>query len=156
MCGEKMILAKLAQQRVGSPPRVRGKARISASNTGAVRITPACAGKSPLPNVMRLPIQDHPRVCGEKPGVIGVQTEPLGITPACAGKRALAECGKCLRRDHPRVCGEKVVDPPVARCGVGSPPRVRGKVQIAGYTTYKDRITPACAGKRQPGWAVSM
>ena len=50
--------------------------------------------------------------------------------------------------DHPRVCGEKARTERLAVAGVGSPPRVRGKVPVGGQDFAILRITPACAGKR--------
>ena len=51
------------------------------------------------------------------------------VSPAYAGKRQFPN-GKCnLHQDHPRVCGEKQ-NARAGRCpGLGSPPRMRGKVQ---------------------------
>ena len=46
VCGEKLIASKRETLCTGSPPRVRGKAFIAEIRTRAVRITPACAGKS--------------------------------------------------------------------------------------------------------------
>ena len=106
VCGENLPLLGLQLSGVGSPPRVRGK-QSSYEHLGiAVRITPACAGKTS--HLQRHPAadKDHPRVCGENscpqirfcritgspPRVRGKLT-PLppdlpaqGITPACAGK----------------------------------------------------------------------
>ena len=52
------------------------------------------------------------------------------ITPAYAGKRqsGLPETAGC--QDHPRLCGEKVVVPDMQKTLSGSPPPMRGKVQI--------------------------
>ena len=46
------------------------------------------------------------------------------------------------------MCGEKF--PGLYRLGkeMGSPPRVRGKVRTVSLEDIKQRITPACAGKR--------
>ena len=50
--------------------------------------------------------------------------------------------------DHPRVCGEKVSSTSPIKCLKGSPPRVRGKGQDWMKEGKAERITPACAGKR--------
>ena len=75
----------------------------------------------------------------------------LRITPACAGKSTSSHPSAFLSWDHPRVCGEK--SPPVAGRGrrLGSPPRVRGKVDAYDLMVSGLRITPACAGKRRRG-----
>ena len=111
VCGEKSERNRKVVELKGSPPRVRGKAQGLRSWPAGNRITPACAGKSPLLfGSIRQP-QDHPRVCGEKsrrmergppakgspPRVrgkalrFGHKLHRTGITPACAGKRHLRQ-----------------------------------------------------------------
>ena len=129
VCGEKTRSAFASHRAAGSPPRVRGKAPAGNQQNRQGGITPACAGKSPVPSRRTLPRRDHPRVCGEKypllmssssiagspPRVRGKDVDAfgsvcrLGITPACAGKRSRYTFVQTLRRDHPRVCGEKAV-----------------------------------------------
>ena len=87
-----------------------------------------------------------PRVRG-KAAVGAVLAFVIGITPACAGKRKNPLPVIYLGWDHPRVCGEKRRKTgPV--CGIlGSPPRVRGKVDMGIEEAEVVGITPACAGK---------
>ena len=79
-----------------------------------VRITPAYAGKSGLHDVLPVPAEDHPRLCGEKfvvsafvrdfggspppmrgKAAVGMyRREMWGITPAYAGKRSLSWTAK--------------------------------------------------------------
>ena len=152
---------------------MRGKGFFDTSNLHILGITPACAGKSSISGDVKYPLQDHPRVCGEKQyridsrcshvgspprvrgkGLQGHQARCRhGITPACAGKRRRT-CGPCgCPKDHPRVCGEK----PALILRItwlrGSPPRVRGKVNLSQKPMRGGRITPACAGKREPKYA---
>ena len=47
VCGEKGVPSIARNSALGSPPRVRGKARCILQQLRVVRITPACAGKSP-------------------------------------------------------------------------------------------------------------
>ena len=134
----------------------------------ALRITPACAGKSLSISFSVAFFRDHPRVCGEKstqesftegsegspPRVRGkgpgfrVKGFPCGITPACAGKRPGFLRFAVRPQDHPRVCGEKHLHPATVTAALGSPPRVRGKARICRFSGARRRITPACAGKR--------
>ena len=51
---------------MGSPPHVRGKAIVFVDEYLAIRITPACAGKSKSTFIGQSPAEDHPRMCGEK------------------------------------------------------------------------------------------
>ena len=98
----------------GSPPRVRGTAYLSVVIDDPNRITPACAGNSPVPSQPPSPHEDHPRVCGEQlfasypvasevgspPRVRGTETVYIDgfacsrITPACAGN----SCISCRNR----------------------------------------------------------
>ena len=146
---------------------MRGKALTDPCIALCHGITPACAGKRPLPSFPVLSLWDHPRVCGEKcldgithgmiagspPRVRGKgpddRAHPLvpGITPACAGKRKPHLHKKGCTWDHPRVCGEKCPN-----CGrkmkqQGSPPRMRGKVFFYVAAIHGFGITPAYAGK---------
>ena len=117
--------------KVGSPPRVRGKAVWKDIKQAEAGITPACAGKSAFPEFEGNAVRDHPRVCGEKtftvknvPGAEGSPPRVRGkammptnalivrrITPACAGKSQSYHQPCSAMWDHPRVCGEKLVRP---------------------------------------------
>ena len=70
------------------------------------------------------------------------------ITPACAGKSVPYMPSLIYDQDHPRVCGEKYPHKIQVPCQLGSPPRVRGKVDDSNRNCPKRRITPACAWKR--------
>ena len=49
------------------------------------------------------------------------------------------------------MCGEKQQSGSSPTEGEGSPPRVRGKGEMLCIMCGSSRITPACAGKRNPG-----
>ncbi len=152
VCGEKDNKGKKEAERLGSPPRVRGKASSAAAEGECHGITPACAGKSFSVSSRFFLIGDHPRVCGEKPLFIvnrfiflgspprvrgkvdwcKARTVCAGITPACAGKRGSFDFIGIFVKDHPRVCGEKKSKIPEKSVQIGSPPRVRGKAPEAG------------------------
>ena len=168
VCGEKGHGSELRGRQVGSPPRVRGKVQLLPVHHDQVGITPAYAEKRIKLRKRHSICGDHPRVCGEKsssssrlscasgspPRMRGKAVFPArqhrtaGITPACAGKRRLASPGKKSHGDHPRVCGEKWHRRARPVVSLGSPPRVRGKVQQQYDNIQKERITPAYAGKR--------
>ena len=65
-CGEKKLAARTMRAITGSPPRVRGKGKGGKEKVCILRITPARAGKSPLPARGNSCLGDHPRACGEK------------------------------------------------------------------------------------------
>ena len=66
MCGEKAIRASVRDNAPGSPPHVRGKAKLDEKHKVVYGITPACAGKSFFRVVLNINTEDHPRMCGEK------------------------------------------------------------------------------------------
>ena len=111
---------------------------------------------------------DHPRVCGEKllmrllgtslggspPRMRGkawaawIPSPCIRITPAYAGKSGTIRHGCAIRWDHPRVCGEKELPTCEDDFMEGSPPRMRGKVELNVTSFARQGITPAYAGKR--------
>ena len=147
---------------------MRGTGNAYFNNTPKWRITPACAGNSHYKIVESIPLEDHPRVCGEQPPVLDIHACLPGspprvrgtdiettsnyynhrITPACAGNsnRPAIVRGTC--KDHPRVCGEQRALRMKIRSMFGSPPRVRGTERLHLCIVQPRRITPACAGNR--------
>ena len=67
LCGEKFDQLFNVMCAVGSPPPMRGKGSKSSVDAGKYRITPAYAGKSTVIPKIEDGIEDHPRLCGEKP-----------------------------------------------------------------------------------------
>ena len=149
MCGEKFHLRHFVLRCLGSPPRVRGKAKFINTAQNNDRITPACAGKSKrLAACAQTAEGSPPRMRGKVNGGIG-RTEMFGITPAYAGKRTALQRQQSQSWDHPRVCGEKVTLVRLSASVQGSPPRMRGKDCHAAGCLPGGRITPAYAGKRR-------
>ena len=66
LCTEKICYEAPEDEKNGSPPRMRGKAVHKGLYRPALRITPACAGKSSIVPSSVLRRRDHPRLCGEK------------------------------------------------------------------------------------------
>ena len=105
VCGEQLYYKFNRHKRGGSPPRVRGTEGLRLDFGIWTRITPACAGNSPILTPKMCQNRDHPRVCGEQnshstatqdrlgspPRVRGTAPHPVvvddhhRITPACAG-----------------------------------------------------------------------
>ena len=147
MCGEKHNRSYQQGLERGSAPHVRGKGSGGNGPLFDGGITPACAGKRFDQRRQFVESEDHPRMCGEKGGVLRrapqrpgspphvrgkvglrlIAAQDDGITPACAGKSEPPGSGLGASGDHPRVCGEKLNRPAE---------RIR---QV--------RITPAYAGK---------
>ena len=167
VCGEKTHGTRGLARPSGSPPRMRGKVRLTNPTNCPEGITPAYAGKSGTPPGTQPVGGDHPRVCGEKPQrkrspsrfwgspprmrgkvavCIAANASP-GITPAYAGKSCVLRLKLLVLRDHPRVCGEKHPQTMTTRQSLGSPPRMRGKGSPPRYSGIWTGITPAYAGK---------
>ena len=147
VCGEKCDKRVAVVEQPGSPPRMRGKVLPYRRTVLAVGITPAYAGKR-LPSLLFLALHwDHPRVCGEKTLLFLKWCSDTGSPPRMRGKVSIASRFVCCFEDHPRVCGEKLNALLVAGSLMGSPPRMRGKEHRTRQAVWKDRITPAYAGK---------
>ena len=124
VCGEKSQKNLQGQITLGSPPRMRGKAIAARRQPLGLRITPAYAGKSVVPENLDALCKDHPRVCGEKrvrlaficgiwgspprmrgkDKVLEVVPQNTGITPAYAGKSGTV--GRSTEHRYPwKLCG---------------------------------------------------
>ena len=146
---------------------MRGKAKAPDDAQNKRRITPAHAGKRErLSRIWEL-AQDHPRACGEKVSacvdsflILGSPPRmrgkgflcnpnqaPSGITPAHAGKSQKLLLKFEKKQDHPRACGEKARRSRALCLTSGSPPRMRGKEDLAEEEAKGKGITPAHAGK---------
>ena len=85
-CGEKICETALSLFTPGSPPRVRGKANVTAITGDNKRITPASAGKSNSDIWLgQKKVGSPPRVRGKESSAI-IHGTSLRITPASAGK----------------------------------------------------------------------
>ncbi len=73
------------------------------------------------------------------------------ITPAHAGKTPDCNRSDTANQDHPRACGENLLPHLQLYNTTGSPPRMRGKRGLLLGMVVGRRITPAHAGKTQPG-----
>ncbi len=101
---------------------MRGQVIIRFDSCLRVRITPADAGTR---------MKARPR-----------------ITPADAGTSPHGVLELVKAQDHPRGCGDKATSPGCITVTSGSPPRMRGQENLAGFKTANRWITPADAGTR--------
>ena len=129
ICGEKKGKMEEKMKYTGSPPHMRGKGHEKEIRIHVTGITPAYAGKSLIAIRSKACRWDHPRICGEKTGLVvpllkqagspphmrGKDTNARrlgikqGITPAYAGKSRILMVSLKSIEDHPRICGEKVI-----------------------------------------------
>lgn len=110
----------------GSLPRVREKQLILQFINYTSRITPAYAGKLSC-NLL------HGIYCG--------------ITPASAGKTFFYHVAMVDVQYRPHVCGKNISDILKMVRVLGSPPRMREKLNLKRFIRLNERITPAYAGK---------
>ena len=86
VCGEKKLFVHLYVEKLGSPPRMRGKDVVACICAELERITPAYAGKRAGPMALSTTNGDHPRICGEKPHYLPSCPNSLGSPPHMRGK----------------------------------------------------------------------
>ena len=167
MCGENPPRTARPPPTNGSSPRVRGKQRGRHARTRVLRLIPACAGKTLGIDELPSYAAAHPRVCGEngspgdrmplragssprvrgKPTSASPYSTTTGLIPACAGKTNCTSGVPPRTGAHPRVCGENPFSTSMAGRGMGSSPRVRGKLLVGEVCSGLRRLIPACAGK---------
>ena len=152
---------------LGSSPHARGKQDATIEHSAAVRLIPACAGKTDRLDLDAAAGKAHPRMRGENPvccrssrsgtgssphargkrGAPGVSKKRPGLIPACAGKTPGLPISRRMRRAHPRMRGENFTGPCLAPEDWGSSPHARGKRSQASQRTRDKGLIPACAGK---------
>ena len=151
----------------GTSPRARGKpfgGLIILVDYGNI---PAYAGKT-VKLACHVPARsEHPRVCGENPGVSLKSSAICGTSPrmrgklplqwesfsgrrnipAYAGKTTTARWRVVWKKEHPRVCGENVSIINLFANMQGTSPRMRGKPLVRRGRSPGRRNIPAYAGK---------
>ena len=173
-CGEKCGSPSVGFGLRGSSPRVRGKVESAAARSALMGIIPAGAGKRSRPRARQAQGRDHPRGCGEKRQAARGRRGHLGSSPRVRGKEPAScnsrrsnriipagagkSCGPLFLFwggwDHPRGCGEKMIALSATIWGLGSSPRVRGKVVGQRLEESEVGIIPAGAGKSRAAGAV--
>ena len=133
----------------------------------SLRYIPACAGEASAKMALARRLAVHPRVCGGSrpqqppPGDYSgtsprVRGKPRnrppgrlapGYIPACAGEAAQDHRRREANRVHPRVCGGSARFDPSRAPGLGTSPRVRGKLIRETEDSIGRRYIPACAGE---------
>ena len=159
------------EPKLGSPPRGRGRPVIRGLLIQGVGLTPAWAGTAISSAPDRACSRAHPRVGGDGSASFGAPaaregSPPRGrgrlrvvvllagrpgLTPAWAGTATWRSSATARTRAHPRVGGDGGLRPwPTCR-GVGSPPRGRGRLEVALTVEVLGGLTPAWAGTARTG-----
>ena len=147
VCGENLKSVLPFTFSLGSPPRMRGKLKISFANSHDSRITPAYAGKTGRDGATHKHCKDHPRVCGENPDLSRLSFANRGSPPRMRGKRLWQQRTDTQRRITPAYAGKTARSYPLPWPTAGSPPRMRGKPSNILANYRQQGITPAYAGK---------
>ena len=101
-------LEKLAAEGkvAGSPPHARGRPQPGDHRRGLGRITPACAGKTVLPQMPELAGRDHPRMRGEDNLLKDLGLPSRGSPPHARGRRSSARISDTVIRITPACAGK--------------------------------------------------
>ena len=171
-CGANSGLTYPIPSVAGSSPRMRGKPPQIKAEFSMIRIIPAHAGQTPLPDPARQVRTDHPRACGANSVRLSKRRHATGSSPRMRGKRTMefwtpfagriipAHAGQTsvfslsflLVPDHPRACGANKDLTKKTLMLRGSSPRMRGKRSGRITKTRSRRIIPAHAGQTKM-WA---
>ena len=135
----------------GSPPHARGRQERRCASWQGAGITPACAGKTPLPRNRCQPRKDHPRMRGEDKGGARKRKQNVGSPPHARGRLDRDVDHDVHGSDHPRMRGEDVCVDTCLLQFLGSPPHARGRRWVTTRRWRRSGITPACAGKTLSG-----
>ena len=87
-----------------------------------------------------------------KLGTIAAMIGGVRNIPAYAGKTDAEACSYYRLEEHPRVCGENVSNLITTGLGIGTSPRMRGKLARAREDAAASRNIPAYAGKTCYWW----
>ena len=135
-CGANPIVGGAHPMIIGSSPLVRGQRISPQFCIPYVRIIPARAGPTRLPQRRRRRFPDHPRSCGAndnydemnimlagssplvrgQPNVAHVHVCAFRIIPARAGPTYLRSTRPVSVSDHPRSCGANAVSAMAVAC----------------------------------------
>ncbi len=146
---------------------MRGKLGGGEERRAWPRIIPAHAGQTHAACRSSVGSPDHPRACGAncanesalsavvgssprmrgKPMIQRVHVDFPRIIPAHAGQTALEQVTHNPPPDHPRACGANYQRLDRVGGNLGSSPRMRGKLGLAGVVGHQRRIIPAHAGQ---------
>ena len=110
LCGEKRKLSRLLIFSLGSPPPMRGKARLFRISSALVGITPAYAGKRTHCFCVVSVLWDHPRLCGEKDAKYWTNAICIGSPPPMRGKGHNSKTLETQNRITPAYAGKRLHD----------------------------------------------
>ena len=94
---------------------MRGKVSSVTNIAIQIGITPAYAGKSKIQNRQHIPVQDHPRLCGEKHSTFVIRSKRLGSPPPMRGKAPATLTNRLFVGITPAYAGKRTAGKTWAR-----------------------------------------
>ena len=166
-CGADEVCPPQLVPGAGSSPRVRGRQCGNSAGPAPVGLIPAGAGQTLVNTVFAVSPRAHPRGCGAdtrretvcpryagssprvrgRPNLLEFDGDAIGLIPAGAGQTPSAKRAGERARAHPRGCGADAGEPSARQVGVGSSPRVRGRLAQPRHHGVRRRLIPAGAGQ---------
>ena len=145
------------EDRLGSPPRARGRQRVPGRSLLAPRFTPAGAGTARSQGASACTTAVHPRGRGDGTARPIASASHDGSPPRARGRRRARAWRRRPYPVHPRGRGDGRRDAGGAGVLVGSPPRARGRRPGRSRRACQGRFTPAGAGTACVAiWAISL
>ena len=112
LCGEKSTCPRLADNKKGSPPPMRGKVFRRVCPVVSTGITPAYAGKRAVSCISLALTWDHPRLCGEKRSYDTPHDSSRGSPPPMRGKGIMQQPKTADNRITPAYAGKRLTPIP--------------------------------------------
>ncbi len=165
-CGERSFFCVGVNKTGGSSPRLRGTRAKDVRHGRVIRFIPAAAGNAVVVRSLNSSISVHPRGCGERVVLSGLEIAQGGSSPrlrgtrvgrkrhqsgarfipAAAGNAVTFTASITATTVHPRGCGERRNAALNQLVGFGSSPRLRGTLLHRSALTPTRRFIPAAAG----------
>ncbi len=106
VCGEKNPITRKQRTKLGTSPRVWGKAQNESKLAREVRNIPTCVGKSLVCTPKFRRFAEHPHVCGEKNLISCWTTQRPGTSPRVWGKGESLYFSISMIRNIPTCVGK--------------------------------------------------
>ena len=148
VCGERPAAEPHSARYVRFIPACAGNAAGAVAGDRSVsRFIPACAGNARRRCGRSGTGTVHPRVCGERRSLPGIEPSKLAVHPRVCGERAgSAAMAPRTAGSSPRVRGTRRPGRRRSQADCGSSPRVRGTPSDCRRECSRRRFIPACAG----------
>ena len=111
VCGERLVRHRRNLPPLGSSPRMRGTRMCSRLRVRPTRFIPAYAGNARRLRTARASPTVHPRVCGERSGMLPKASQIAGSSPRMRGTQTVEPFNRRLHRFIPAYAGNASIKP---------------------------------------------